>query len=250
MAPVLSAALTTLRAAGRLALDALLPPRCLACGETVDAPGALCPTCFGGFNFIAAPMCRVCGVPLETNVHDDLMCGGCIKERPDFNQARAVFVYDDASKPIILRFKHGDRTDAAVHLARWMQRAGGSLLDSCDVIVPVPLHQWRFLWRTYNQSALLANALSRLSGKPTLANGLVRIRRTPSQGGLGRAERRRNVTGAFRVRSPDHVRDKKVLLVDDVYTTGATAEACARALLAAGAAMVDVLILGKVPTPK
>jgi ComF family protein len=254
MALVLSSAMTTVRAAGRFvgrfALDALLPPRCLGCGETVDASGALCPTCFSGFTFIAAPMCHVCGVPLELAVDDDLVCGGCLKERPDFNRARAVFIYDEASKPIVLRFKHGDRTDAAVHLARWMQRVGSTLLESCDVIVPVPLHQWRFLWRTYNQAALLANALGRFSGKPSLPDGLLRVRRTPSQGGLGRAQRRRNVSGAFRVRRPDRIRGKNVLLVDDVFTTGATAEACTRALLAAGAAMVDVLVLGKVPMPR
>src|SRR5580700_10059791 len=124
MALELSSAVATLRAAGRMAVDAVLPPRCLGCGAAVDAPGALCAACFSGFTFIAAPMCRVCGLQLGAVADDDLICGGCLRERPDFNRARAVFVYDATSKGLLLRFKHGDRTDAAVHLARWMRRAG------------------------------------------------------------------------------------------------------------------------------
>ncbi|TAL02018.1 MAG: ComF family protein [Rhodospirillaceae bacterium] len=230
-----------------MAVDALLPPRCLGCGAAVDAPGALCATCFSGFTFIAAPMCRVCGLPLATVADDDLICGGCLRERPDFDRARAVFVYDATSKGLLLRFKHGDRTDAAVHLARWMHRAGSVLIETCDVIVPVPLHRWRLLWRTYNQAALLSNALGRLTSKPTVPDALTRIKATPTQGHLDRTARRRNVSGAFRVRRIRAVRDKRVLLVDDVFTTGATAEACTRALLAAGARAVDVLVLGRVP---
>lgn len=245
----LASAIDTLRLAGRLAVNAVLPPRCLACGATVDAPGALCPTCFGGFTFIAPPQCRVCGVPLPDAVGETLLCGGCLRERPDFNQARAVFVYDAASKPLLLRFKHGDRTDAAVHLARWMHRAGEELVARSEVIVPVPLHRWRLLWRTYNQAALLANALGRLARKPVVPDALTRIRGTPSQGHLSRAARRRNLAQAIRAHRPAAVAGRRVLLVDDVLTTGATADACTRALLAAGARQVDVLVLGRVPLP-
>jgi ComF family protein len=239
-------AMAVLKHAGRMAIDALLPPRCLGCGAEVDASGALCATCFGGFTFIAAPMCRVCGVPLEAASDVDLMCGECLRARPDYNQARAVFLYDDASKGLLLRFKHGDRTDAAVHLARWMGRAGGALLESCDLIVPVPLHRWRLLWRGYNQAALLANALGRIARKPAVPDALVRTRATPSQGHMDRNARRRNVGGAFKVHRPHVVTGKRVLLIDDVLTTGATAEGCTRALLAAGAKTVDVLVLGRV----
>jgi len=247
MALTAATAITALRTAGRMVVDAVLPPRCLSCGETVGDPGALCAACFGGFTFIAAPMCRVCGLQLGTDAGDELMCGACIRARPDFDRARAVFVYDDASKGLLLRFKHGDRTDAAIHLARWMRRAGESLIDTCDVIVPVPLHRWRLLWRTYNQAALLANALSRLAGKPVVPDALLRFKPTPSQGGLGREARWRNVGGAFRAQRAHAIRDKRVLLIDDVLTTGATAEACTRALLAEGARAVDVLVLGRVP---
>ena len=237
----------TLRAIGRRAIDALLPPQCLACGTAVDTPGALCAGCFSAFTFITAPLCRVCGVPHSSPATDDLICGACLRERPDYNRARGVFVYDNASKGVVLKFKHGDRTDAAVHLARWLQRAGADLITDADVIVPVPLHRWRLLWRSYNQSALLANALGRLTGKPVIPDALVRAKSTPSQGRLDRTARRRNVAGAFRVHRPKGVAGKRVLLIDDVLTTGATVEACTRALLADGAQRVDVLVLGRVP---
>jgi ComF family protein len=247
MIAVLQLSRSVVRSFGKMAVDALLPPRCLACGARVDSSGALCAACFSGFTFIAAPICRVCGIPLDVAHDDDLICGGCLRARPDFNRARAVFVYDATSRGLLLAFKHGDRTDAGVHLARWMRRAGEPLLDACDVIVPVPLHRWRLLWRAYNQAALLANALGRLTGRTTVPDALVRIRATPSQGHLDRTARRRNVKDAFAVNRPRAIAGKKVLLIDDVLTTGATVEACTRALLAAGAQAVDVLVLGRVP---
>ncbi|MBY0509509.1 MAG: ComF family protein, partial [Rhodospirillaceae bacterium] len=150
---------------------------------------------------------------------------------------------------LVLKLKHGDRTDAAVHLARWLHRAGGELAARCDVIIPVPLHRWRLLMRTYNQAALLANKLGGLVDKPVAPDALARIRRTPPQGGLDRVARRRNVAKAFAVTRPETVAGKRVLLVDDVLTTGATANACAAALLKAGAVAVDVLVLARVPGP-
>ena len=245
----ITAALSTLRAASRMAVDAVLPPRCLSCGTVVDLAGALCPDCFNGFTFIAQPFCRVCSIPLQAAAPDEPVCGTCLRERPDYNRARAVFVYNDASKSLLLKLKHGDRTDAAVHLARWMQRAGADVLETCDIIVPVPLHRWRLLWRSYNQSALLANALGRIARKKVVADALVRIKPTPSQGRLDRKSRQRNVARAFAVRRGPAIAGKRVLLVDDVLTSGATAEACTRALLAGGARQVDVLVLGRVPTP-
>ncbi len=238
-----------LRHIARRAIDAVLPPQCISCSALVDTPGALCADCFNGFTFITAPMCRVCGVPLQAAGAAELICGACLKERPEFNCARAVFVYDTASKGVVLKFKHGDRTDAAAHLARWMLRAGEEVLSDCDVIVPVPLHRWRLLWRSYNQAALLANALGRLAQKPVIADGLRRMRATPSQGRLDRVARRRNVGRAFAAQQAAAFAGKKVLLIDDVLTTGATADACARALLAAGARRIDVLVLARVPGP-
>lgn len=242
--------LSLVRRAGRGVLDILLPPQCLACDALVDQPGSLCAACFNQFSFITRPYCQCCGLPFETAVsEDDLMCGACMKDRPAFGRARAVFAYKDTARSLVLKLKHADRTDAAAHLAKWMQRAGGELLAETDCIVPVPLH-WRRLWlRTYNQSALLANALGVLTGKAVIPDGLVRTRPTPSQGGLDRAQRRRNVAGAFKTARPDVLKDKSVLLVDDVMTTTATADSCARALLRGGARHVDVLVLARVPAP-
>jgi ComF family protein len=234
-----------LATAARMLLDQLLPPQCLSCNAVVDAPGSLCAACFQKFTFITAPCCDRCGVPFDAPVIDDLICGACLKNAPSFARARAAFVYGEDSRALMLKLKHGDRTDAAVHLARWLQRAGAELLASNDVLVPVPLHRWRLLMRTYNQAALLANALGKLSGKPVAVDALRRVKSTPSQGKRNPAERRRNVAGAFAVTGAA-VSGKRVLLVDDVLTTGATADACARCLLQAGAASVDVLVLARV----
>jgi ComF family protein len=209
----------------------------------------VCAACFGRITFITGPVCHVCGVPVEDFATDDTLCGACIRERPAFRSARAVFTYKDEGRDLVLQLKHADRTDLAMHLSRWMNRDGAQLIAAADIIVPVPMH-WTRLWlRTYNQAALLARALGTLAGKPVAADALARRRRTPSQGPLGREARRRNVAGAFIAKRPAAVEGKSVLLVDDVLTTGATADACARALLRAGAAAVDVLCLARVPKP-
>lgn len=233
--------------ASRLMLNAVLPPQCLACNVAVDSPGNLCASCFSAFTFITPPYCECCGVPLETPVVEDVLCGACLGDRPAFTQARAVFLYTDTSKHIVLKLKHGDRTDAAVALARWMSRAGGPLIDACDIIVPVPLHRWRLLSRMYNQSALLANAIGNATGKPIIPDALARVKATPIQGGLNRAARHKNVARAFAVKNAKLVEGKRVLLIDDVLTTGATASACAKSLLEAGAQSVNVLVVARVP---
>lgn len=239
----------TSRAAGRLLLNAVLPPQCLACSTVVDTPGHLCGPCFGRFTFITPPHCGICGLPLDQTITDDLICGACVVERPVYGQARAVFIYDEHSRPLVLKLKHGDRTDMAVHLAKWLQRSGREVLAAADILVPVPLHRWRLLMRAYNQSALLAHAVGKLSGKAVAADVLIRTKPTPPQGGLSRKERRRNVAKAFGVRKAANIENKRVVLVDDVLTSGATANACALALMQAGAAAVDVLALARVPNP-
>lgn len=236
----------------RLALNAVLPPRCLACGAAVGQTGALCGPCWEGIDFLAPPLCRSCGFPFELDPGDEPVCGACRRQPPAFDRARAVFAYNAGSRDLLLGFKHADRTDAAPAFAQWMARAGTELLPDADAVVPVPLHRWRLFRRRYNQAALLARHLGRLTGVPVLPDLLVRRRRTPSQGAFSPAGRRRNVAGAFAVRRHDDaaVAGKRVLLVDDVLTTGATVEACARVLRRAGAAGVDVLTLGRVVRPR
>jgi ComF family protein len=178
-------------------------------------------------------------------------CGACLARPPAFARARAVFVYDAESRSILLDFKHGDRTDFAPALARWMARAGSELLADADLIAPVPLHPRRLWSRRFNQAALLALAIGRQTGVAVRPDLMRRRRNTPSQGRLSPAGRRRNVTGAFAL-APGHrtrVMGKRVLLIDDVMTTGATAEACAKLLLRSGAQAVDLLALARVVRP-
>ena len=236
-----------LRAMGLRLLDVALPPRCLSCGTVVAEAGTLCSGCWPGVEFIAAPLCSACGIPLSAApATDGLLCGACIASRPPWREARAVFRYHGVGRALVLAFKHGDRLDAAPTLARWLARAGASLLGSADVIVPVPLHRRRLFARRYNQAAVLALALAKIAGVPAAVDALVRVRATPTQGGLDRGARARNVRGAFAVQSPPRLKGRRVVLVDDVLTTGATVGACVRALKAAGAESVDVLTLARV----
>lgn len=232
--------------------DLVLPPRCLACGTVVVPGGAVCPGCWARLSFLAPPHCACCGYPFDFDPGDPAaLCGGCLRRAPVFARARAALVYDEASRPLLLGFKHGDQTHAADAYAAWMARAGAELLAEAELIAPVPLHRWRLLRRRYNQAALLALALGRASGVPTVPDLLLRRRATPRQGGLSRRARFLNVRGAFVVapRQAGRVAGKRVLLIDDVLTTGATAEACARALRRAGARAVDLLTLARVVKP-
>jgi ComF family protein len=159
-----------------------------------------------------------------------------------------VLRYEEGCRELILRFKHADRIDGAGTFAGWMARAGGELVASADIIAPVPLHRWRLVRRRYNQAAILANAIGGLRGKLVIPDLLVRRRATPSQGHLGRSQRQRNVAGAFTVhpRRAQVAAGARILLIDDVLTTGATAEACARALRSGGSKAVDLLVLARV----
>jgi ComF family protein len=232
-------------------IDVLLPHRCLGCGGIVEAAGVLCPACWDALELIGPPCCEACGLPFEYDAGPGALCGACTRQPPPFARARAPLLYTEASRKLILSFKHGDRTEAAAAFASWMIRAGAELIEDADAIVPVPLHWSRLFARRYNQAALLASAIGRRTGIEVLPDILVRHRRTPSQGHLSRKGRRRNVAGAFVVPPgrADRIAGQRVLLIDDVMTTGATAAVCARGLRRAGAVSVDVLTLARVPAP-
>lgn len=234
-----------LRRIGRGVVDSVLPPRCLACGEVVEEPDALCGRCWGGMNFFAPPWCARCGLPFAHPMGEDALCGACAGGRGSWDRARAVLRYDKNSRHLILGLKHADHTHVAGAFGRWMQRAGGEVLAGADLTVPVPLHWTRLFQRRYNQAALLAHAIHAAGGPPVAADWLVRRRRTPSQGHLGPAARARNVGGAFAVRPGRDLAGKRMVIVDDVLTTGATVEECARVLKRAGAASVGVLTLAR-----
>jgi ComF family protein len=233
------------RQAGRAVIDAVLPPRCLACGATVGEPDALCGTCWSAMTFFAPPWCAACGLPFPHPMGEGAVCAECARGRASWQRARAVLRYDKHSRRLVLALKHGDRTHITRALGRWMHRAGAEMLAGADLLVPVPLH-WTRLWtRRYNQAALLAHAIHRAGGPPVAPDWLVRRRRTPSQGRLGPLARARNVGGAFTLKARRSVRGKRLVLIDDVLTTGATVEECARVLRRGGAAFVGVLTLAR-----
>jgi ComF family protein len=241
----------------RQAVDLILSPRCPVTGDIVDRPGMLSPAAWASLRFVSAPQCECCGIPFEILSDDgragggDLLCGPCLAEPKLFARARSCLVYDDNSRPLILAFKHGDKTHLSVTFAGWLQQAAEPLLGDIDMIVPVPLHRMRLLKRRYNQAGLLGYALSRRCGKPCVPDILMRTRNTEPQGHLSRSKRAENMHRAFSVNDSKSIRlnGQKILLVDDVYTTGATLNECVRVLLAAGAQRVDVLTLARVVRP-
>ncbi len=233
---------------GRFLLDAILPLRCYGCGQIVPAQSSLCSACWSGLTFLGEPCCACCGLPFPFDQGKGALCPACIAEPPSFDAARAALLYDAASRPLILAYKHGDRTEAALPFARWMQVAGWSFLEEAELILPVPLHRWRLFRRRYNQSALLAQALARESGVPLALDLLRRVKATPSQGRRSRAARRRNVAGAFAL-SPaaaSLVEGRHVLLIDDVMTSGATLDEASKVLRRARPKKITVLTLARV----
>ncbi|HEX9648396.1 MAG TPA: ComF family protein [Alphaproteobacteria bacterium] len=237
--------------AGRLlagAFDMLMPPGCMACRGPVDAPGRLCPACWAEVEFLAPPQCACCGLPFDYGIGAGATCAPCAARAPAFDRARAVMRYGAVARRLVVGLKHGDRTHLVPALGAWLVRAGAELLDGADALVPVPLHRHRLLARRFNQSALLARAAARATGVPVAVDALRRTKATPSQGGLSRHQRQRNVAGAFEVAAERRasLAGRRLVLVDDVFTTGATVEACARTLRRAGAGHVDVLTLARV----
>jgi ComF family protein len=243
----------TLRAAGRAVLDLVLPPLCLTCDRPVDAVGHFCPECFRRTAFVTAPYCATCGKPFPAARRGagEPVCAACRLHPPPWERARGALRYDAQSQRLVLALKNGDRPDLAAPLAALMARAGAALVEEAELIAPVPLHRRRLLARRYNQAALIAQALGRRYGVPVLPDLLARPRATRRLGHLGAAARAATLAGAITVRPhrAARVAGRRVLLIDDVMTSGATARACAEALLAAGAAAVDVLVAARVAHP-
>ena len=235
---------------GATALDLLLPPQCPACGLIVMREVGLCAACWRAMPWIERPYCERLGTPFPFDPGGDLVSAAALADPPAYARARAAARFEGPAQTLVHGLKYHRREDLASPMGRWMARAGRELLADADLLIPVPLH-WTRLWRRrFNQSAALARAVSRLTGVPAAPDALLRVRRTPSQVGRSRAERQRNVAGAFRVRPERRVdvEGRAVVLVDDVVTSGATVDACAKALARAGARRVDVLAFARVVT--
>jgi ComF family protein len=235
------------KAAGRSLLDLIFPPQLLDGGPRPQLTG-LSAEAWSRISFIDDPACDGCGLAFEFSPGPGVRCPDCEARPRQFDRARAACYYDDHSRDLILQLKHADRTDLAPLFACWLSRSARGLIADADVLIPVPLHRRRLLARRYNQMAEIARPLSRITGLTYLPDSLIRTRATDSQGGKSGTGRRRNVAQAFAV--PDGkasgLAGKRVLLIDDVLTTGATAEACAMALKQAGAARVDLAVIARV----
>jgi ComF family protein len=239
-----------LRASFGLAVDVALPRLCAACREPVGGEG-LCANCWAQLTFIAPPYCERLGDPFPFDPGPGVLSMEAIADPPAYRRARAAVRYDDVARKLVHAFKYGDRLDLAPTMGRWMVNAGRELIADASAVVPVPLH-WRRQWmRRFNQSALLGEVIGKAGGVAVAHAALRRVKATPQQVGLSQPQRALNVQGAFRVppAAKAEVAGRKLLLIEDVLTSGATVDACARALLRAGAAQVDVLVFARVVAP-
>lgn len=244
-------AAAALRSAAAVVADLVVPPLCVACHRPVSSHDAVCAGCWSEIDFIRAPLCDRLGIPLPFDIGGSMVSAAAVADPPDYERARAVARFDGVMRELVHDFKFRDRHDARRLFGRWLAEAGVTLLANADLVVPVPLTRRRLAIRRFNQAAMLAQEVARLTGRRYEPLALQRIKRTQPQVGLSRQQRRENVAGAFAVAAAVKpvLAGAKVVLLDDVITTGATARACARALKRAGAARVDVLALAMVTDP-
>lgn len=230
------------KAAGWL-LDVVLPPRCPGCGEIVDALHSFCGDCWAGLHFLGETGCRTCGIPLAAT--DAGTCAGCLARPPRIARTRAAVAYGEVSRSLAIRLKYGRKVALAKAMARYMVPLVGELPGRA-LLVPVPLHRRRVASRGFNQSLLIAREIGRLGGLQVSPRALRRTKVTPPLKGMSQVQRRKTVAGAFSAHDPAQVRGRTIVLIDDVLTTGSTANACARTLLKAGAERVELLCWARV----
>jgi ComF family protein len=229
------------------ALNIILPPRCILCKKEIKEHPGVCSDCFKNIKFITEPICKSCGYPYEIDMElkKDFKCPNCISQKYKFDLARSAIVYNDFSKSLVLPFKHNDRTYFAGVFARWLKTSDKDIFKDIDYIIPIPIHKFRLIKRGYNQSSILAKYLSKLVKIPVLYNAVIRTKNTKYQGGMQLRARKENVKAAFKTKSKE-IKGKNILLIDDVFTTGATVNECAKILKKSGAEKVHVLTLMRV----
>ncbi len=231
-------------------INFIYPPQCFLCKKILYNEDGICFDCLSKFDFVSEPRCDRCGYPFEfatkTKHNKKLLCPNCIKALPKFNKCISSVKYNDASKKILLPFKHGDKTGYAKFIAKIMSSTGTQLLEKSDFIIPVPIHISRMMKRKYNQSSLIVSFISKHSNKPALYNTLIRSKATQSQGHLSPRQRKQNVANVFIVNNPSQIIGKNIILIDDVFTSGATVNECAKALKKAGAKDINVLTFARV----
>ncbi|WP_017932398.1 ComF family protein [Robiginitomaculum antarcticum] len=232
-------------------LDTVFPPRSLITGDVASAHGIEAEL-WAHLSFLDAPCCVACGFPFDYDMGLDVLCGRCEIKRPAYDRARAAFKYDNDSRKLVLAFKHGGRQEGLAVFTKHVSRAGRALFAGCEGLIPIPLHPSRLRARRYNQSLILARAIAKANDLEVLPDIVQRVKATASQGGKSYSGRKRNVAGAFAVRASasQAVKGRNFILIDDVYTTGATLNACAKTLKRAGAARVDALTLSRVVNPQ
>jgi ComF family protein len=234
------------RGLGNLLLDFALPPRCAGCGEISDEVGAFCPACWRQLEWLGNSGCQRCGLPLAGTEAE--ICARCLADPPRLDRIRAAVAYDEIPRSVTLRLKYGRKVALARTMARYMAPLRGEWGDDA-MLMPIPLHRGRLWGRGFNQSGLVASELSRQWGLPTNFHLLRRVKRTKPLKGLNHIQRRKAVAGAFKVAGPDRLKGRTVVLIDDVFTSGSTAEACARVLRRAGASRVELVCWARVVRP-
>lgn len=233
---------------GGSVLNIALPPLCIGCARPVETAGSLCSACWQGMEFIARPYCERLGTPFSADLGEGLLSLKAVAEPPAFGRARAVARYDATARLLVHRLKYSDRLDLSTAMGRWMVRAGQEVLVEADLLVPIPLHRARFWGRRFNQAGELAKTIGGETGLPVGHEVLRRVKATKSQVGLSAAERARNLSGAFRAAADagKTIRGKRIVLIDDVMTTGSTLNSAANILRRAGAGEVDALVFALV----
>ena len=228
-------------------IDMILPPRCLLCGKILSGENGLCEECFTKINFISEPICKKCGRPVLA-ADSVPSCPACINDiKSPFRMSRSRVHYDDASRPLLVNFKFHDKTENAPFLAKWLLTAGHDIWEmGVDVLIPVPMHKARLRQRKFNQSALLCKELNKLTGIPVDYNNLIRYKNTKPQVECSGKARKQNVRNAFKIKSSEKLKDKRIVLIDDVMTTGSTLRECALELIKNGALSVDALTVARV----